>query len=45
MKKQIKVTSTVIKELNGVDIAKYLISIGVYKENSKETVLKKGEKE
>jgi hypothetical protein len=36
MKKQIKITGTVIKELTGIDIAKYLISIGPYKEEKKE---------
>ncbi len=36
MKKKIKVTSTISKELTGIDIAKYLISIGVYKEAKKE---------
>jgi hypothetical protein len=35
MKKQIKITKTVSKELTGIDIAKYLISIGIYKENNK----------
>lgn len=36
MKKKIKVTSIVKKELGGVEIAKYLISIGPYKEKNKE---------
>ena len=34
MKKQIKVTSTVSKELVGIEIAKYLLSIGPCKETN-----------
>lgn len=30
MKKQIKITETVSKELTGIEIAKYLVSIGAY---------------
>jgi hypothetical protein len=36
MKKQIKVTGIVIKELTGINIAKYLLSIGPYIEEKKE---------
>lgn len=37
LKKQIKITETVSKELTGIEIAKYLLSIGPYKdENNKE---------
>jgi hypothetical protein len=35
MGKQIKITKTISKELTGIDIAKYLLSIGVYKEGKK----------
>ncbi|MEH7419062.1 hypothetical protein V7266_27930 [Neobacillus drentensis] len=35
MKKQIKIIETVSKELTGIEIAKYLISIGPYKEKNK----------
>ncbi|MCM2532540.1 hypothetical protein NDK43_09280 [Neobacillus pocheonensis] len=34
MKKQITVTEVVLKELEGTKIAKYLMSIGVYKETA-----------
>ncbi|MED4227007.1 hypothetical protein [Neobacillus cucumis] len=36
MKKQIKIIKTVSKELTGIDIAKYLLSIGAYKEKKEE---------
>jgi len=36
MKKQIKIIKTVSKELTGIDIAKYLLSIGPYKKEKKE---------
>ena len=32
MKKQIKITEVVIKETTGLTLAKYMISIGIYKE-------------
>jgi hypothetical protein len=35
MKKQIKITETVSKELTGIEIAKFLLSIGIYKEKKK----------
>jgi hypothetical protein len=35
MKKQIKITETVSKELTGIEIAKFLLSIGIYKEKNK----------
>lgn len=44
MKKQIKIIKTVRKELTGIDIAKYLLSIGPYKKEKKEE-LKKERKE
>lgn len=44
MKKQIKITSTVSKEFTGIKLAKYLISIGPYKEDKKDgkVVIKQG---
>lgn len=36
MGKQIKITETVSKETQGITLAKYLLSIGIYKE-SKQT--------
>lgn len=36
MKKQIKITETVSKETEGVTLAKYLLSIGIYKEKKKD---------
>ncbi|MCM3764619.1 hypothetical protein [Neobacillus niacini] len=47
MKKQVKVTNIISKETQGITIAKYLLSIGVYKEEntSKEGVNNKTETE